>query len=98
MVERASKFFLVLATAFKQIFPTLVSTATVEQEFSASGHILDARCSYMGPESIVAHIFINDWTRAQYRQQEFVQQQQLEQELSYGVHDNQTMDGTTGSD
>lgn len=42
MAEGASNTFLVLVTIAKQTLSTLVSTVVVEQEFDASGNILDA--------------------------------------------------------
>ena len=59
-----------------------VSTVVVEQEFSASGNILDKRRSIMSPKSIQVQVCVDDWTKAQHRQQE------IYQELVYDFFDN----------
>ena len=46
------RYFPILVVMAKQIFPTLVSTVVVEQEFSAGGNILDATCSSLIPNLI----------------------------------------------
>ena len=54
----------------KQILATLVSTVTVEQQFSAGGNILDPTRSFMSLDSIEAQSCLDDWTKAVFRQQE----------------------------
>ncbi|KAK2652605.1 hypothetical protein Ddye_012461 [Dipteronia dyeriana] len=71
------KHFPILAIIAKQILAKPVSIVAVEQEFSVVGNILDARCSLLSPESIQVQVFVDDWTKAQNRQQE------LEQEALY---------------
>ncbi|KAK2634445.1 hypothetical protein Ddye_029237 [Dipteronia dyeriana] len=73
----------------KQILTTPVSTVVVEQDFSASGNILDARLSLLCPESIQVQVCVDDWTKTQNEQQE------LEHEALYDFFDN---DHTTGTE
>ncbi|KAK2642162.1 hypothetical protein Ddye_023925 [Dipteronia dyeriana] len=72
----------------KQILATPVSTVAVEQEFSAGGNILVARRSVLSPESIQVQVCVDDWTKAEYRQQE------MEPEVIYDFFDD---DHTTGT-
>ena len=57
----------------KNIFSTPVSTVAVEQEFSARRNILDEQRSYLTPKSLQMQVCVDDWTKAQYRQQELQQ-------------------------
>ena len=47
-----------------------VSTVAVEQAFSLEGNILEIRRSSLHPSTLEATTCINDWTRADLRQQE----------------------------
>ncbi|KAK3195654.1 hypothetical protein Dsin_026964 [Dipteronia sinensis] len=70
-------YFPILAMIAKQIISTPVSTVAVEQQFSAGGNILDPIRSLMSPKSLQMQFCVEDWTKAQYRQQE------IDQEESY---------------
>ncbi|KAK3222106.1 hypothetical protein Dsin_009131 [Dipteronia sinensis] len=60
----------------KQILSIPVSTVAVEQQFSVSGNILDPRHSLMSPKSLkMQACVVEDWTKAQYRQQEIDQEE-----------------------
>ncbi|KAK3229547.1 hypothetical protein Dsin_001428 [Dipteronia sinensis] len=52
-----------------------ISTVTVEQQFSAGGNILDPKRSLMSPKSLQIQACVEDWTKAQYRQQEIDQEE-----------------------
>ena len=67
-----------------------MSTVTVEQQFSAGGNILDPTRSSMSPDSIEAQACLNDWTKAEFRQQEH--------EQTYEFFENEQTTGTEGSD
>ena len=54
----------------KQILATPVSIVAVEQQFSAGSNILDPTRSSMSPYSIEAQAYLDDWTKAEFRQQE----------------------------
>ncbi|KAI9165216.1 hypothetical protein LWI28_009816 [Acer negundo] len=66
-----------MATIAKNIISTPVSTVAVEQEFSAGGNILDERHSCLTPKALQIQVCVDDWTKAQYRQQE------IEHEITY---------------
>ena len=83
--------FLILAVMIKQILATPVSTVAMEQQFGVDGNILDATRSSMSPDSIEAQACLDDWTKAQFWQQE------LEQEPTYEFFENDQT-GTKGSD
>ena len=61
-----------MAMIAKNIFSTSVSTVAVEQEFSVGGNILDEQHSCLTPKSLQIQVCVDDWTKAQYRQQEIV--------------------------
>ncbi|KAK3211738.1 hypothetical protein Dsin_016444 [Dipteronia sinensis] len=82
------RHFPILAIITKQILGTSVSTVAVEHEFSAGGNILDPRHSLLSPESIQVQVCVDDWTKAQNKQQE------IEQEALYDFFDD---DHTTGT-
>ena len=63
-----------MAMIAKNIFSTPVSTVAVEQEFSAGGNILDERRSCLTPKSLQIQVCVDDWRKAQYRQQELSQE------------------------
>ncbi|KAK2638476.1 hypothetical protein Ddye_026271 [Dipteronia dyeriana] len=63
------------------ILATPASTVAIEQQFSAGGNILDARRLFWSPESIQVQVCVDDWTNADYRQQE------IEQEVFYDFFD-----------
>ncbi|KAK3199172.1 hypothetical protein Dsin_022587 [Dipteronia sinensis] len=69
------RYFSILAMIAKQILSTPVSTVAVEQHFSAGGNILDPRCSLMSPKSLQIQACVEDWTKAQNRQQEIDQEE-----------------------
>ena len=76
----------------KQILATLVSTVTVEQQFSVGGNILDPTRSSMSPDSIEAQSWLDDWTKTVFRQQE------KEHEQTYEFYENKQTTDTKGSD
>ncbi|KAK2653495.1 hypothetical protein Ddye_013351 [Dipteronia dyeriana] len=82
------KHFPILSIIAKQILATPVSTVVVEQNFSAGKNILDARRSLLSPESIQVQVCVDEWTKAEYRQQE------MEPEVIYDFFDD---DHTTGT-
>ena len=63
-----------MAMIAKNIFSTSVSTVAVEQEFSTGGNILDERRSCLTPKALQIQVCVDDWTKAEYRQQELVQE------------------------
>ncbi|KAK3221678.1 hypothetical protein Dsin_008703, partial [Dipteronia sinensis] len=69
------RYFTILAMIAKQILSTPVSTVAVEQQFSAGGNILDPKRSLMSPKSLQIQTCVEDWTKAQYRQQEIDQEE-----------------------
>ncbi|KAK3225909.1 hypothetical protein Dsin_005771 [Dipteronia sinensis] len=88
-------YFSILAIIAKQIRSTPISTVVVEQEFSARGNILDTKLSLFNLESIQIQACIDDWTKAQNRQQE------IDQDAPYDFFDDgqhTLMAGTDGSD
>ncbi|EFH61806.1 hypothetical protein ARALYDRAFT_479822, partial [Arabidopsis lyrata subsp. lyrata] len=58
----------------KDVFSSPVSTVSVERAFSMGGQILDETRSRMSPDSLEAQACLDDWTRAEYRQQEFLRE------------------------
>ncbi|KAK2663365.1 hypothetical protein Ddye_001939 [Dipteronia dyeriana] len=52
-----------------------VSTVAVEQQFSASGNILDSRRSLLSPKLIHIQACVDDWPKTKYRQQEIDQEE-----------------------
>ena len=66
-----------------------MSTVVVEQQFSAGDNILDPIRSSMSPDSIEAQPCLDDWTKAEFRQQEH--------EQTYEFFENEQTTGT-GSD
>ncbi|KAK0572780.1 hypothetical protein LWI29_037199 [Acer saccharum] len=62
-----------MAMIAKNIFSTPVFTVAVEQEFSAGGNILDERRSCLTPKALQIHVCVDDWTKAENRQQEIDQ-------------------------
>ncbi|KAK3221537.1 hypothetical protein Dsin_008562 [Dipteronia sinensis] len=72
------RYFPILAMIAKQILSTPVSMVAVEQQFSAGGNILDPKRSLMSPKSLQIQACVEDWTKAQYRQQEIDQDDQDE--------------------
>ncbi|KAK3219700.1 hypothetical protein Dsin_013670 [Dipteronia sinensis] len=69
------RYFPILAMIAKQILSTPVSTVAVEQQFSSGGNILDPKRSLMNPKSLQIQACVEDWTKAQYRQQEIDQEE-----------------------
>ncbi|KAI9154601.1 hypothetical protein LWI28_028654 [Acer negundo] len=84
--------YLILAIIAKQILGTPVSTVAVEQEFSAGGNILEPRRSVMSPQSLEMQACVDDWTKAEYRQQE------LQPEIVNDFFEDDQTTGTEGSD
>ncbi|KAI9200405.1 hypothetical protein LWI28_007288 [Acer negundo] len=81
-----------MAIIAKNIFSTPVSTVAVEQEFSAGGNILDERRSCLPPKALQMQVCVDDWTKAQYRQQE------IEHEITYDFFkDNEHESGATST-
>ena len=64
----------------------------MKQQFSSDGNILDATCSSMSLNSIEAQACLDDWTKAEFRQQE------QEHEQTYEFFENEQTTGTEGSD
>ena len=77
--------FSILAIISKQILKTSILTATVEQEFNAGGNMLDATRSFL------SQACLDNWTKAQYRQQE------IDQEPSYDYFKNYQTIGTNNN-
>ncbi|KAL5856117.1 hypothetical protein ACOSQ4_005919 [Xanthoceras sorbifolium] len=67
------KIFPILAIIAKQILGTPVSTVAVEQEFNTGRNVLDERRSLLSPDLIEAQVCVEDWTKAQMREQEMDQ-------------------------
>ncbi|KAK0577180.1 hypothetical protein LWI29_029121 [Acer saccharum] len=70
----ATKYYPILAMIDKNIFSTPVSTVAVEQEFSAGGNILDEKRLCLTPKALQIQVCVDDWTKAEYRQQELQQE------------------------
>ncbi|KAL6497186.1 hypothetical protein OROGR_029115 [Orobanche gracilis] len=62
--------FPVVATIAKEILAVPASTVSVEQAFSVGGYILDERRSRLTPQNLEAQALLNDWVKAELRQQE----------------------------
>ncbi|KAK2658004.1 hypothetical protein Ddye_011056 [Dipteronia dyeriana] len=86
------KHFPILSIIAKQILATPVSIVAVEQEFSTGENILDARRSLLSPESIQVQVCVDEWTNAEYRQQE------IEPEVIYDFFDDDHTTGTRTKD
>ena len=71
--KEATKYYPIMAMIVKNIFSTPVSTVAVEKEFSAGGNILDEKRSCLTPKALQIQVCVDDWTKAQYRQQEIDQ-------------------------
>ena len=65
-----SSQYRILSIIARQVLATPCSTVAVEQAFSAGGNILDDHRSRLSPQSVEAQACVDDWTKAQYRQQE----------------------------
>ena len=79
--KRKSENYPILSLIAKQILATPASTVAVEQAFSAGGSILDETRSRLSPESLEIQACVDDWTRAEYRQQEMEKDE--EEEFNY---------------
>ena len=77
-----------MAMIAKNIFSTLVSTMTVEQEFSAEGNILDEKRSCLTPKALQIQVCVDDWTKAENRQQE------INQEPTYDFFKDDELEGS----
>ncbi|KAK2634979.1 hypothetical protein Ddye_029771 [Dipteronia dyeriana] len=86
------RYFPILAMIAKQILSTPISTMAVEQQFSASGNILDSRRLLLSPKSIQIHACVDDWTKTEYRQQE------IDQEEPYDFLKDDQPDAGIGTD
>ncbi|KAK3198352.1 hypothetical protein Dsin_021767 [Dipteronia sinensis] len=64
------RYFPILAMIAKNILSTPVSTVAVEQKFSSGGNTSDPTRSLMSPKSLQMQACVEDWMKAQYRQQE----------------------------
>ncbi|KAL6540668.1 hypothetical protein OROMI_024551 [Orobanche minor] len=62
---KRSTIFPVVATIAKEIL-----AVSVEQAFSTGGYILDERRSRLTPQNLEAQALMNDWVKAELRQQE----------------------------
>ncbi|KAL6564748.1 hypothetical protein OROMI_016198 [Orobanche minor] len=67
---KRSTIFPVVATIAKEILAVPASTVFVEQAFSVGGYILDERRSRLTPQNLEAQALLNDWVKAELRQQE----------------------------
>ncbi|KAL6542325.1 hypothetical protein OROMI_023927 [Orobanche minor] len=67
---KRSTIFHVVATIAKEILTVLASTIFVEQAFSVGGYILYERRSRLTPQNLEAQTLLNDWVKAELRQQE----------------------------
>ncbi|KAL6538338.1 hypothetical protein OROGR_012326 [Orobanche gracilis] len=67
---KRSTIFPVVATIAKEILAVPASTVSVEQAFSVGGYILDERRSRLTPQNLEAQTLLNDWVKAELRQQE----------------------------
>ncbi|KAL6534289.1 hypothetical protein OROHE_013214 [Orobanche hederae] len=67
---KRSTIFPVVATIAKEILAVPASTVSVEQAFSVGGYILDERRSRLTPQNLEAQALLNDWVKAELRQQE----------------------------
>ncbi|KAL6495352.1 hypothetical protein OROGR_029915 [Orobanche gracilis] len=67
---KRSTIFPVVATIAKEILVVPASTVSVEQAFSVGGYILDERRSRLTPQNLEAQALLNDWVKAELRQQE----------------------------
>ncbi|KAK2655728.1 hypothetical protein Ddye_008780 [Dipteronia dyeriana] len=86
------KHFPIMSLIAKQILTTPVSTMAKEQEFITGGNILDARRSLLSLESIQVQVCVDDWTNAEYRQQE------MEPEVIYDFFDDDDHTTNTGTE
>ena len=64
----------------------------VEQEFSAGGNILDAKHSVLSLESIQIQACVDDWIKAQSKQQE------IDQDAPYDFFNDDQHTPTAGTD
>ena len=67
-------YYPIMAMIAKNIFSTPVSTVAMEQEFSTGGNILDEKCSCLTLKALQIQVCVDDWTKAEYRQQEIDQE------------------------
>ncbi|KAL6501123.1 hypothetical protein OROHE_025320 [Orobanche hederae] len=67
---KRSTIFPVVATIAKEILAVPASTVSVEQAFSTGGYNLDERRSRLTPQNLEAQSLMNDWVKAELRQQE----------------------------
>ena len=72
--SEATKYYPIMAMIAKNIFSTPVSTVAVEQEFSTRRNILDEKRSCLTPKALQIQVCVDDWTKAEYRQQELQQE------------------------
>ncbi|KAK0591921.1 hypothetical protein LWI29_010286 [Acer saccharum] len=77
-----------MAMIAKNIFSTPVSTVAVKQEFSAGGNILDERRSCLTPKTLQIQVCVDDWTKAENRQQE------IDQEPTYDFFKDDESEGS----
>jgi len=92
--KRHSNQYPILAMIAKQVLATLCSTVVVEQAFSAGRNILDETHSRLAPYSLEAKAYVDDWTKAQYRQQEM----DRKAEIDFFDNDRDISATGTGSD
>ncbi|KAK0573935.1 hypothetical protein LWI29_015778 [Acer saccharum] len=72
--NEATEYYPIMAMIAKNIFSTPVSTVAVEQEFSAGRNILDERRLCLTPKALQIQVCVDDWTKAENRQQEIDQE------------------------
>ena len=70
----------ILAMIAKDVLSSPVSTVSIERAFNMGGQILDETRSRMSPDSLEAQACLDDWTRAGYRHQKFLRENEEELE------------------
>ncbi|KAK1567820.1 hypothetical protein Q3G72_017103 [Acer saccharum] len=68
----------VLSIMARDILTPPVSTVASESAFSASGRVLDERCSRIGPDILEAVVCLKDWEDAKQRAQKWQDQTTVE--------------------
>ncbi|KAL6572715.1 hypothetical protein OROMI_013673 [Orobanche minor] len=89
---KRSAIFPVVATIAKEILVVPASTISVEQAFSTGGYILDERRSRLTPQNLEAQALMNDWVKAELRQQELNYNEQEESDTYDTGSSNDSVD------
>ncbi|KAL6536144.1 hypothetical protein OROHE_012988 [Orobanche hederae] len=69
-LAKSSTIFSVVATTVKEILVVPASIVSIEQAFNVGGYILDERRSRLTHQNLEAQTLLNDWVKAELRQQE----------------------------